>query len=169
MKDRIKLLMESQHMNQQSFASFIGISTASLSSILQEKTRPTLKTVEAICSKMPSVNITWLLNGVGEMYSSSPEVSSAAENSEPDLFHQSSGQPSLYENAEFMEPRNNAFRSSPSFTNQPTSPSTDYRQQRIPSGMSFHEEKKVDIKHRRITEIRVFYDDQTWESFVPKK
>ena len=22
---------------------------------------------------------------------------------------------------------------------------------------------------RRITEIRVFYDDQTWESFVPKK
>lgn len=23
--------------------------------------------------------------------------------------------------------------------------------------------------HRKITEIRVFYDDQTWESFVPKK
>ena len=24
-------------------------------------------------------------------------------------------------------------------------------------------------ERRRITEIRVFYDDQTWESFVPKK
>jgi len=26
-----------------------------------------------------------------------------------------------------------------------------------------------DKTKRQITEIRVFYDDQTWESFVPKK
>ena len=24
-------------------------------------------------------------------------------------------------------------------------------------------------RQRKITEIRVFFDDQTWESFVPKK
>ncbi|MDY3674334.1 MAG: hypothetical protein SO049_05865, partial [Prevotella sp.] len=29
--------------------------------------------------------------------------------------------------------------------------------------------KNIDKQPRRITEIRVFYDDQTWESFVPKK
>ena len=29
--------------------------------------------------------------------------------------------------------------------------------------------KNIDKQTRRITEIRVFYDDQTWESFVPKK
>ena len=28
--------------------------------------------------------------------------------------------------------------------------------------------KIVDTHPRKITEIRVFYDDQTWESFVPK-
>ena len=27
----------------------------------------------------------------------------------------------------------------------------------------------IDKQSRRITEIRVFYDDQTWESFVPKR
>ena len=29
--------------------------------------------------------------------------------------------------------------------------------------------KNTDKPPRRVTEIRVFYDDQTWESFVPAK
>ena len=29
--------------------------------------------------------------------------------------------------------------------------------------------KNIDIKQRTITEIRIFYSDQTWETFVPKK
>ena len=29
--------------------------------------------------------------------------------------------------------------------------------------------KFVDKPQRRVTEIRVYYDDQTWESFVPSK
>lgn len=29
--------------------------------------------------------------------------------------------------------------------------------------------KYLDKPQRQITEIRIFYDDQTWESFVPKK
>jgi hypothetical protein len=28
---------------------------------------------------------------------------------------------------------------------------------------------KVEKPQRQITEIRIFFDDQTWESFVPKK
>lgn len=68
MKDRIRQLMESQQMNQQSFANFIGVSPASLSSILQERTRPTLNIVEAIRSKMPNLNTDWLMWGEGEMF-----------------------------------------------------------------------------------------------------
>lgn len=60
--------MESQQMNQQSFANFIGVSPASLSSILQERTRPTLNIVEAIRSKMPNLNTDWLMWGEGEMF-----------------------------------------------------------------------------------------------------
>ena len=29
--------------------------------------------------------------------------------------------------------------------------------------------KNIDISPRSITEIRIFYSDQTWETFVPKK
>ena len=31
------------------------------------------------------------------------------------------------------------------------------------------EVKTIDKPQRRITEIRVFYDDQTWETFIPQK
>jgi len=35
--------------------------------------------------------------------------------------------------------------------------------------LEYKEVKTIDKPQRRITEIRVFYDDQTWETFVPQK
>ena len=67
MKDRIKTIMESQHMTQQTFAQFIQISPASLSSIFNGRTKPTLTVVEAIRSKIPSLSLEWLMFGVGPM------------------------------------------------------------------------------------------------------
>lgn len=161
MKERIKQLMEHLNMNQQSFASFIGIGPASLSSILQERTRPTLNTVEAICNKMPDINITWLINGTGDMFLSSastdehrnsdmdpvasPTVGSALQ--QPDLF--------------------GAVPVTPSYPNASHDPMV--RQAAARAERVVVSEKNIDKDKRRITEIRVFYDDQTWESFVPKK
>ena len=61
MKDRIKQIMESKHMTQQVFAQFIDMSPASLSSIFNGRTKPTLNIVEAIKRKIPDINTNWLL------------------------------------------------------------------------------------------------------------
>lgn len=68
MKDRIKQLMESQHMNQLLFSQYIGISSASLSSIFNGRTNPSLKTVDAIRKRFPNLNIDWLMFGEGQMF-----------------------------------------------------------------------------------------------------
>ena len=68
MKDRIRQLMESQHMTQQTFSDFIGISSASLSSIFNGRTKPTLNTVEAIRSKFTKISLDWLMFGKGPMF-----------------------------------------------------------------------------------------------------
>lgn len=60
MKDRIRKVMESQHMTQQVFAEFIQIAPATLSSIFTGRTRPTLTIVEAIKNKIPSISTDWL-------------------------------------------------------------------------------------------------------------
>lgn len=68
MKDRIRQIMEDQHLNQQNFAQLIGKSTATLSSIFNDRTKPSLDIVDAIKKKLPQVNLEWLLYGTPPMY-----------------------------------------------------------------------------------------------------
>lgn len=175
MKDRIKKLMESQHMNQQSFASFIGLAPATLNAILQERNKPTLNTVEAICKKMPNVNLSWLINGTGEMFATTARPSAdgsesgeASEQSSP-AAQSSSGMIAFqYEDA----PVQSGHAAQPAVygSQQPLqSQRSQMRSAHQNNASQYAEVKKLDKPQRRITEIRVFYDDQTWESFVPKK
>lgn len=147
MKDRIRLVMESQHMTQGTFANFIGMSPASLSSIFNGRTKPTLNIVEAIKAKIPKISTDWLMFGSGQMYVD-------GSSSEPT----SQQQPTLDFEA-------------PSPTPQP-SPSPVQNFQSVTPTLQNVEKtvvKYIDKQPRMITEIRIFYDDQTWETFVPKK
>ena len=154
MKDRIRQIMESQHMTQQVFADYIGLGAATLSNIFNDRTRPTLNVVEAIKKKIPNINTDWLMFGSGEMFlqenSPSPTPTDAP----------SSGQLSMFD-----------FDASPSPTPQNVVPAP----QNSNSVRTTHQEmvreelKIIDKPQRRVQEIRVFYDDQTWETFVPAK
>ena len=150
MKDRIRHIMEEQHMSQQVFADFIGLSPATLSSIFNGRTRPTLNIVEAIKNKLPMINTDWLLMGVGNMYVTSDGGSDKAL--EPG---QQLGVETMID---FDQPVN-------------SSPMTNYQQ----GVRSTHPEnsnqivKIIDKEPRKVTEIRVYYDDQTYETFVPMK
>ena len=55
-------------MTQQVFADYIGLAPATLSSIFNGRTRPTLNVVEALKKKIPNISIDWLMFGSGEMY-----------------------------------------------------------------------------------------------------
>ena len=147
MKDRIKRIMEEQHMSQQVFADFIGLSPATLSSIFTGRTRPSLNVVEAIKKKLPSINSDWLLMGVGNMYITPPaEGSSPSQQSPVDQmldFDQPVSGPS---EVPFMQGVHNT-----------------------PYEINPKNLKNIDKEPRKVTEIRVYYDDQTYESFVPMK
>jgi transcriptional regulator with XRE-family HTH domain len=164
MKDRIRQIMESQHMSQQVFAQFIEMSPASLSSIFNGRTKPTINVVEAIKKKIPDLSVDWLIFGSGPMYISSasqqppaPKPATSPVSEEPVL----------------------NFSDSPAPT--PSSVSSGVTENCNPSSLFFNSVKNthqsvgredmkiVDKIPRRVTEIRVFYDDQTWESFVPAK
>ncbi|MBQ7420445.1 MAG: helix-turn-helix transcriptional regulator [Prevotella sp.] len=150
MKDRIKHIMEEQHMSQQVFADFIGLSPATLSSIFNGRTRPTLNIVEAIKNKIPDINTDWLLMGVGQMYvSSNPTPSEGGEHPQ-----QSYAEQVLDFDSPISDRQATSF--SPGVRN--THP------EKAPVNL-----KIVDKEPRKVTEIRVYYDDQTYETFVPMK
>lgn len=155
MRDRIKQLMTDQHLNQQSFAEKLQISPASLSSIFNMRTEPTLKHVEAIRKAFPQINLEWLLYGVGPMFldDSIPSPSPSA---------QSSGVGGQEVMIDFPDE---------TMSTTPSSSGRCYSQR--PQNGAFQVDsqvlKNLDKPQRKITEIRIFYDDQTWETFVPKK
>lgn len=152
MKDRIKKIMESQHMTQQTFAQFIQIAPATLSSIFNGRTKPTLNIVEGIKQKIPALSTDWLMFGRGPMYTD--EISSEENPQSTDSTPKS------------MEPQLD-------FDSSPTSVASKEQERPIghylPKNAEAFVLKNIDKKPRQITEIRIFFDDQTWESFVPKK
>lgn len=153
-------------MNQQSFASYIGLSPATLSGILQERTRPTLPTVEFILKKFPNINLTWLITGQGEMYLSDSDGS--------DVLHSQDSEES-FSGSSVTPPAQGVLNFSYDEQSVPSSPQRIISSSRQPAGMSQRTKQEdvsmkiFDKPSRKITEIRVFYDDQTWESFVPKR
>ncbi len=154
MKDRIRRIMEEQHMSQQVFADFIGLSAATLSSIFNGRTRPTLNIVEAIKKKIPAINTDWLLMGVGTMYAEADE--GAAEPSP----------------ASTSTPSEPTLDFSPVPQDHPmAAPGYPYPQSVKSTRMDLRDfdAKKQDKEPRKVTEIRVYYDDQTYETFVPAK
>lgn len=169
MKDRIRQLMEAQHMTQQTFANFLGMAPATLSSILNERTKPTLNTVEAIKSKFSNISTDWLMFGKGPMFLDGQ--SEAAASSAPLAANHGEqmldfGAPDAMGNASMVA------ETSPSAVGAAWS-GTEPRM-RAASQPNQYGGARADIVckdkgARKITEIRVFYDDQTWESFVPKK
>jgi transcriptional regulator with XRE-family HTH domain len=154
MKDRIRRIMESQHMTQQVFAQFIKISPATLSGIFNGRTNPSLNIVEAIKNSLPSISTDWLLFGNGPMYidvSKGESVAStggSADSKEVMLdFETPSTAPSIAsQTGGFVQGVNST-----------------------PKNMEQFIVKNIDKSQRKITEIRIFFDDQTWETFLPKK
>ena len=148
-------------MTQQEFADFIGTTPATLSGIFNERTRPTLSIVEMIKKKIPDINTDWLILGNGDMFRQSSEVQNdKVLNANTGRF--SGGQPkeSMLDFGPESSPTPPHIGQTPSFSNGVVN---------TPANMLRENLKIVDKPKRHVTEIRVYYDDQTWESFLPSK
>ena len=161
MKDRIKQIMESQHMSQQVFAEYIGQSPATLSSIFNGRTRPTINIVMDIKKKIPNINTDWLMFGSGDMYlADMSSESSTLPQSDNGVDYAAKNQNPMLD---FDTPQ--TYNSSNQY--QPSQNSNSVRNTR--SEIVREEVKYIDKPQRKIMEIRVFYDDQTFDTFVPTK
>lgn len=154
--------MEAKHMTQQVFAQFIDMSPASLSSIFNGRTKPTLNIVEAIKRKIPDINTNWLLFGTGDMYESAPDGGSPesgevqGDDVEPALDFGSDDFPAPAQASGGAKSHVSANHSHNGVRNTRLEAVRD-------------EIKYIDKPQRKVVEIRVYYDDLTYETFVPAK
>lgn len=137
MKDRIYQLMKQQSMSQKEFANELCIAEGTLSSIFSGRTKPSNNIVYSIHERFPEVSISWLMFGEGEMNGTNASTSSLVSPSTPTPSANSTT-PDLFQGA----------------TLQPT------LQPQVKEIIKY-----TDKPQRKITEIRVFFDDGTYQTF----
>lgn len=173
MKDRIRQIMEHYGLSQQNFAAKLDISAATISSIFNGRTNPTNKQVQAIHRAFPEVDTNWLMFGEGEMMR---PLASDAENGDGGAKVDNEVE-ALHEDAKlFSEPAMVIGTGVPSpqqsmtYGNAAQQGRTSRREAAMLAqqyGGMMDVANMIDKKPRKIKEIRVFFDDGTFEVFSP--
>lgn len=144
MKDRIYKIMQKEGLSQTEFAEKIGVSQSNLSHIFGSRgQKPSLDVVMGIHKAYPYVNLDWLLYGEGEM-----EDGNTASQQPSEI--------SLYAGG---MPDGRDFR-------KETAPDPSYDP---PKETVVEKVKYIEKPQPKITEIRIFFDNGTFEVFRPEK
>lgn len=148
---RIRQIMEQQKLNAGAFAESIGVAQATISQILRGRNMPSTDVLLRLHQRYPNVSLDWLLTGKGD----------------------------LEENHEMSE--TNSDFDYPLFAENPLNPSKesndsenrkDFALEKSNIGIKEIVKQEVIYKERpprKITEIRIFFDDNTYETFRPEK
>ncbi len=182
MKERIRQIMEQAGLSQQDFAVKLGVSPASMSSIFTGRTKPTNNHVMAVHRTFPNVNVNWLIFGEGEMYVDSTAMADAEAGDEPAFDFEVDAEEGKTTGGTDGQMMSSMF-SEESFSVPPSGrkevvaaavqmnhPAVLRPERRSSSGrepVSHENVKIIDKQARKIKEIRVFFDDGTYEAFVP--
>ena len=149
MKDRISEIMVKEGLSATQFADKIGISASSLSHILNGRNNPSLDVVTRIHSAFPKISTDWLIYGTGAM-----EIESFATKN-VDIFEQQ-----IDENPIFRSDR-------PSEIKNRKENEVEQLQNDI-KNIVRQEVMSVEKPVPKITEIRIFFDNGTYETFRPE-
>lgn len=173
MQDRIKKILEYSKLTQSQFSDKIAMGAATLSNILNAKTKPSLELIQNIRLAFPEINPIWLLDGIGEMISS-PD----SNPSEPASVNSQDINLDFIPDDLFSAPVSPAgtkpVNSNPGSAINPSVQSITGRQplyfaENPANPKEIQMVKIIDKPMRKVTQIQLFYDDDTFEVFVPRK
>lgn len=186
MNERIKQIQLALGMSQKDFAEAIGIAPGALSNIYSNRTNATSNHVKGIHSRFPKIDINWLMFGEGEMYGANHSAHDAAPTPKDTIQATSAMHQNMPDPTQYITPKQqSAMAGDASLFNQPQTEvdellpfqtSHDLRPIRgsvqpynQPQNVVKNDAKNIDIKKRQVKEIRVFFDDGTYETFLPGK
>lgn len=145
MKDRIEAIMKKEQLSPSTFAESIDIQRSTLTHILKGRNNPSLDVVMKIHQRYNYINLDWLLYGTGEMINESS-------------VNLDEIQRSLFDENQLIA----GNRAADSEYRKENAPKTE----ELEAKYTIKEEVKyIERPPRKITEIRIFFDDNTFEIF----
>lgn len=162
MKDRIAHIMRAKNLKASDFASLLGIQPSAVSHILAGRNKPSLEIVRKIKETFPEYNLDWIIFGTGPMTTSEPFKEGFKE--------------VLPESAKVLnQPSQNTSLASQDAALQPSLFEVETNQEEEIDELEKPNDvfPKVDSKvsypfSSEIRSIVIFYEDGTFESFLPR-
>lgn len=153
-KDRIRIIMEREKVPPRVFAETIGVQQSTLSHILNDRNKPSLEVVMKVHQTYNYVNLGWLLYGKGEMMAASDDAISSTSGGDY--------QPSLFDENPLKSSQRTIASENPKEMALGTVENTTKE-------IVKQEIRYIEKPARKITEIRIFFDDNTYETFRSEK
>ena len=162
--ERIQEIIRAKNLNNIQFCSITGISPASLSHITSNRSKPTLTILRNVINGFPDINPEWVMMGTGPMFrngeqhfnENEDDFRDFAENKENDklplLFDddlQDNQQPIIKQVKPNVWPNQNNNANIEDIVKKTLT--------------------VVQKPQRKIVEVRIFFDDGTYETFTPNK
>lgn len=174
MRERIKEIIAREGMGQGQFADFIGVNRPTLSHILAGRNNPSMEVVMKIHQNFPKINILWLLDGMGSYegdtmsyYPNDTLIADQAHSGVISHEEQSSAtcqsQSRFYQGELFAENSVLAAESTGVAKNRKEIPLQTAPKAPYLSDTQLEYAKKS--LQRKIIEIKIFFDDGTYETF----
>ena len=163
--ERLLEIIRVKNLNNIQFCSITGISPASLSHITSNRSKPTLSILRNVISGFPDINPEWIMMGTGPMFKGDNGGKQKNDGGDAELTGKkdSEGMSSLFTDDETDETTGYASakpRQENSWTMQPASGSIEDIVKKTLT--------VVQKPQRKIVEVRIFFDDGTYESFGGK-
>ncbi|MCD8293187.1 MAG: helix-turn-helix transcriptional regulator [Prevotellaceae bacterium] len=173
-RDRIKLIMEREGLAAGVFAENIGVAQATVSHILSGRNKfPSMEVILKLHKRYNDINLEWLLTGNGLMSNTDMDSARTDGDGGNDAARTAAASPSAVNAGEF------AFETPSLFAQNRMNPAegTTGAENRKENGLEMPVEATKEIVKqeiiykerppRKITEIRIFFDDNTYETFEP--
>ena len=189
MRDRIKQIIEREGMSQSQFADYIGVNRPTLSHVIAGRNNPSIEIMMKIHQRFPKINILWLLDGIGDY-----ETKTSADYSPNSLVEEQHTDENLISSSQspldaeedsgpsipFSSPSNDApsrfyqgdlFAENSIFTTENTGAAKKRKEMPLqpPPKAPYISDTQTDYARkflqRKIVEIKIFYDDGTYETF----
>lgn len=164
--ERIKLIVEKEQIPSTVFAESIDVKQSTFSHMLTGRNKPSLDIVMKIHRRYNYINLDWLLYGTGQMMTLDPGE------------HQS---PQYHNQSLIQDEQSGTDLNLPLFGQNLVKPYKVQEEQinrkempsetpiNTPKETVIQEIKYIERPHRKITEIRIFFDDNTYETFKSEK
>lgn len=147
--DRFKMLMDREQLTAGAFADKIGVSGATISHILSGRNKyPSAEVMLKLADSYQGLNLNWLLTGQGD-----PGI---------DM-----GSGSLLSDTSASYGTSSASMSAAQLDENATDSANDANAQKYRKDFALSPAAVEKVVKRKIREIRVFYDDNTYETFSP--